>query len=114
MRTADMKSRDLPFETDAMRRIFGISVMVLALYLLLITQFGKTARSKENHFNLAKDFGFYGVTTLGVGVLIVSGGIDLSIGSLVGLSAVVFGLLLLMLAFRPTGLVAEKREEDVT
>ena len=31
--------------------------------------------------------------TLGVGVLIVTGGIDLSIGSLVGLGAVVFGLL---------------------
>ena len=38
--------------------------------------------------------GFYGVLTLGVGVLIVAGGIDLSIGSLVGLGAVCFGLLL--------------------
>lgn len=68
--------------------------MVLALYLVLITQFGKTARSPQNHYNLAKEFGFYGITTLGVGVLIVAGGIDLSIGSLVGLSAVVFGMLL--------------------
>jgi ribose transport system permease protein len=77
-----------------MRRLIGIAVMVLALYAVLIGSFGAGARSKENHYNLAKDFSFYGVTTLGVGILIVSGGIDLSIGSLVGLSAVVFGLLL--------------------
>ena len=31
--------------------------------------------------------------TLGVGILIISGGIDLSIGSVVGLGAIVFGLL---------------------
>ena len=37
--------------------------------------------------------GFYGLLTVGVGVLIVSGGIDLSIGSVVGLGAVCFGLL---------------------
>jgi branched-chain amino acid transport system permease protein len=35
-------------------------------------------------------------------------------GLLIGLiDIVVFGLLLLMLAFRPTGLVSERREENV-
>jgi ribose transport system permease protein len=38
--------------------------------------------------------GFYGILTLGAGLLIISGGIDLSIGSVVGLSAVCFALLL--------------------
>lgn len=75
-----------------MSRLAGISFIVLALYLTLVGSFD-TARSMENHLDLARRLGFYGVLTLGVGVLIISGGIDLSIGSLVGLSAVAFGVL---------------------
>jgi ribose transport system permease protein len=52
------------------------------------------ARSLENQQNLARRLGQWGVLTLGAGVVIISGGIDLSIGSVVGLSAVSMGLLL--------------------
>jgi ribose transport system permease protein len=52
------------------------------------------ASSLANHQILANRLGFYGVLTLGVGLLIISGGIDLSIGSVVGLSAVAFAVLL--------------------
>src|SRR5205085_2051517 len=52
------------------------------------------ARSHDNHMDMARQFGYYGVLSLGVGTLIVAGGIDLSIGSLVGLCAVSFGMLL--------------------
>lgn len=76
-----------------MARLFGIFVIVLFLYGLLIGSFD-AARSVDNHIDLARRLGFYGVLTLGVGTLIITGGIDLSIGSLVGLSAVSFGLLL--------------------
>ena len=43
---------------------------------------------------IAENLGYFGLPTVGVGVLIVSGGIDLSIGSVVGLGAVCFGLML--------------------
>jgi ribose transport system permease protein len=76
-----------------MRRLLGVTVMVVALYAVLMTSF-KFAQSLDNHETLARRLGFYGVLTLGVGVLIVSGGIDLSIGSLVGLGAVCFGYLM--------------------
>lgn len=52
------------------------------------------ARNFGFHYDLAGRLGFYGILTVGVGVLIVSGGIDLSIGSVVGLCAVIFGLML--------------------
>lgn len=52
------------------------------------------ARTLSYHSVLAGRLGFYGILTVGVGVLIVTGGIDLSIGSVVGLCAVLFGLLL--------------------
>jgi ribose transport system permease protein len=76
-----------------MTRLLGVAVMVLMLYGVLMGSF-EYASSLDNHQVLARRLGFYGVLTLGVGVLIVSGGIDLSIGSLVGLGAVAFGLLL--------------------
>jgi ribose transport system permease protein len=75
-----------------MSRLVGIGLMVLILYGLLVGSFD-TARSLNNHLDLARRLGFYGILTLGVGVLIVAGGIDLSIGSLVGLGAVAFGVL---------------------
>src|SRR5438105_11779862 len=76
-----------------MARLLGILLIVVVLYGTLVGSFD-TARSVDNHIDLARRLGFYGVLTLGVGTLIVSGGIDLSIGSLVGLTAVGFGLLL--------------------
>jgi ribose transport system permease protein len=76
-----------------MTRLLGVLLMVLVLYAVLMGFFD-FARSLDNHQVLARRLGFYGVLTLGVGVLIVAGGIDLSIGSLVGLAAVAFGLLL--------------------
>jgi ribose transport system permease protein len=76
-----------------MTRLLGVLLMVVALYAVLMLTFDG-ARSLDNHQVLARRLGFYGVLTLGVGVLIVSGGIDLSIGSLVGLAAVTFGLLM--------------------
>src|SRR4051812_31555079 len=76
-----------------MTRLLGVLLLVLVLYGILMGAFD-FARSMANHQALARRLGFYGVVTLGVGVLIVAGGIDLSIGSLVGLGAVAFGLLL--------------------
>jgi ribose transport system permease protein len=76
-----------------MTRLLGVLLMVLTLYALHMGFF-PGARSLANHQDLARRLGFYGVLTLGVGVLIVSGGIDLSIGSLVGLGAVTFGYLM--------------------
>jgi ribose transport system permease protein len=75
-----------------MTRLIGIALMVLVLYGLLVGNY-ETARSANNHLDLLRRLGFYGLLTIGVGVLIISGGIDLSIGSLVGLSAVTFGAL---------------------
>jgi ribose transport system permease protein len=76
-----------------MTRLLGVLLMVVALYAVLMGSF-PAARSLDTHQTLEQRLGFYGVLTLGVGVVIITGGIDLSIGSLVGLSAVVYGLLL--------------------
>jgi ribose transport system permease protein len=76
-----------------MVRLLGVLVMVGALYASLLV-FSPEARSLGNQRDIANRLGYYGILTVGVGVLIVSGGIDLSIGSVVGLGAVMFGVLL--------------------
>ena len=48
------------------------------------------ARWENNHFNLGQRVGMSGILCLGAGLLIVTGGVDLSIGSVVGLCACAF------------------------
>src|SRR5262245_2845250 len=76
-----------------MKRIVGILVIVLVLYGYLLVR-APRARSVQNHQRIAERLSLYGVMTLGAGVLIISGGIDLSIGSVVALSGISLGLLL--------------------
>jgi ribose transport system permease protein len=76
-----------------MKRLLGILLMVGLLYCGLMFS-DENARSPSNQQTIANRLGFYGVLTVGVGILIIAGGIDLSIGSVVGLGAVIFALLL--------------------
>jgi len=69
-----------------------VLLTVLLLYGLIISD--ERAQTLSYHSILLGRLGFYGILTLGAGVLILAGGIDLSIGSVVGLSAVLFGVLM--------------------
>jgi ribose transport system permease protein len=78
-----------------MLRIAGVLSLVVALYVgLYFADPERNAFSPSNLTDVTNRQGFYGVMTLGVAVLIVTGAIDLSIGSVIGLSAVMFGLLM--------------------
>lgn len=77
-----------------MQRILGVVSLLIAMYtLLFLTNFDK-ASSWSNLKNVLSQQAFFGVLTLGVGVLIITGGIDLSIGSVIGASAVGYGVLM--------------------
>lgn len=77
-----------------MRKVLGIAVLLLAMIILLAIispQFSKVNNLQNNirHFSLLAIF------SIGVGFVIISGGIDLSLGSIIGLSGVLLGLLLM-------------------
>lgn len=76
-----------------MNRVLGVLAVVAVIYFGLMSS-DPQARSPENHQNLERRIGEWGILTLGVGFVILTGGIDLSIGSVVCLSAVGFGLIL--------------------
>src|SRR6185436_12661464 len=50
--------------------------------------------TEDNFFNIARNFSFIGIIALGMTAVIITGGIDLSVGSIVGLSAIVGSLVL--------------------
>src|SRR5262245_6012306 len=76
-----------------MLRIAGVLTLLVALYATL-SWADPNALKQRNLIDVANRQGAYGVITLGVAVLIITGAIDLSIGSVVGLSAIGFGLLM--------------------
>ena len=76
-----------------MKRVAGVFLLLVVLYATLFAS-NPQASGKSNLIEVANRQGFYGVMTLAVGVLMVAGGIDLSIGSVVALGAVLFGVLM--------------------
>ena len=48
----------------------------------------------ENFYNITRNFSFIGIMALGMTLVIATGGIDLSVGSIMGLTAVSCGLML--------------------
>ena len=50
--------------------------------------------SADNFYNITRNFAFIGIMAIGMTAVILTGGIDLSVGSLMGLVGVVCGLLL--------------------
>lgn len=88
-----------------MTRVLGVATILVALYAGLIGTFWQNSpasepaeKSRERLANNIQDVtslqGRYGVITLGSALVIVTGGIDLSVGSVVGCAAVIFGVLL--------------------
>jgi ribose transport system permease protein len=75
----------------------GILAVVAVLWAVLLATDIESAASLMNIRNLARRWSLYGILTLGAGMLIVAGGIDLSLGSAIGLAAVVLALLLQLL-----------------
>jgi ribose transport system permease protein len=88
-----------------MKKFVGIVLFLLVVYgFLLVADPG--ARTLLNHFNLARRIGLYGIISLGAGMLIITGGIDLSIGSVVGFCATLFAMLLRVPFFEQAPILA--------
>ncbi len=52
--------------------------------------FGSTFLTPDNLKNIARVIGYYGIFSIGVGIVIITAGIDLSVGSLMALLGVIF------------------------
>jgi len=75
-------------------KILGITLLLVYLWLCLAIQVPEGFLNGDNMFNLFLRTAMYGVLGIGVAFVIITAGIDLSIGSIVCLSGVLLSLFL--------------------
>ena len=75
-------------------KILGITLLLVALWLFLAIEVPGGFLNGNNMFNLFLRTSMYGVLGIGVAFVIITAGIDLSIGSIVCLSGVLLSLFL--------------------
>jgi ribose transport system permease protein len=76
-----------------MKKLVGVMAFLILVYAALMISH-ESARSALLHFNLAQRVGLYGILSIAAGMLIITGGIDLSVGSVVGFVSTVLCVLI--------------------
>jgi len=72
---------------------FWVTV-ALALICVVMSRISDVFFTEDNFFNVTRNFAFIGIIAIGMTAVIITGGIDLSVGSIVGLSGIVTGMVL--------------------
>ena len=83
----------VPRRSFRLPREIGI-LGALALMLLVLAIFVPQFRDIGNITNITRNFSFVGIVAMGMTLVILTGGIDLSVGSIWGMSAVIVAFLL--------------------
>ncbi len=68
-----------------------VAILVIGVVMTIVSDVFLTER---NMFNITRNFAFFGIMALGMSAVIVTAGIDLSVGSLMGLTGIVTGLVM--------------------
>jgi ribose transport system permease protein len=71
-----------------------VSVALLGICLVMSWIAPHAFPTSDNFFNITRNFAFIGIMALGMTAVILTGGIDLSVGSVMGLVGVVVGLIM--------------------
>jgi ribose transport system permease protein len=83
-----------------MKKVLGLAIFLGILYAVEMA-FAPGARSAGNHYSLGERIGLYGILSLGAGILIIVGGLDLSLGSVVGLCATLLAMMMMEWGWNP-------------
>ena len=85
-------------ESNALQKLAGsqpfwvtVSVVGICIVMSMVSEAFATG---ENFFNITRNFAFIGIMALGMTAVIITAGIDLSVGSIMGLVGIVTGLVL--------------------
>jgi ribose/xylose/arabinose/galactoside ABC-type transport system permease subunit len=73
---------------------FWVAVALLLICLVMSWLQPQAFASADNLYNITRNFAFIGIMALGMTAVILTGGIDLSVGSIMGVVGVVCGLIL--------------------
>ncbi len=86
-------------ESTALQQIFSNQALWVALAVALImalmsARYPDQYGTRENFFNITRNFSFIGIMALGMTAVIITGGIDLSVGSVMGVVGIVVGVVM--------------------
>ncbi len=73
---------------------FWVTVAVIIMCAVMSWLEPDSFPTKDNFFNITRNFAYIGIMALGMMAVIITGGIDLSVGSVMGLCGIVCGLVL--------------------
>ncbi len=89
---------DVQQHTALQRLLSAQSLWVTVALIIICVVMGvwqpASFATSENFYNITRNFSFIGIMALGMTAVIATGGIDLSVGSTMGLTAVACGLIL--------------------
>jgi len=86
-------------ERSAWQKAFGsqavwVTFAVVAIVGLMCLRYPNIYATEENFYNITRNFSFIGIMALGMTAVIITGGIDLSVGSVMGVVGIVVGLIM--------------------
>ncbi|WP_245443466.1 ABC transporter permease [Labrys okinawensis] len=81
------------WQTLVSSQAFWVTIALIVICVLMSLREPRFA-TEDNFYNITRNFAFIGIMALGATVVIITGGIDLSVGSIMGLVAVACGLTL--------------------
>jgi ribose transport system permease protein len=86
-------------ETTLWQRLFAsqaiwVAVAVVLIMTLMSLRYPDQYGTEENFYNITRNFSFIGIMALGMTAVIITGGIDLSVGSVMGVVGIVVGLIM--------------------
>lgn len=82
-----------PLQKMVASQAFWVTIAVVVIYIFM-AWYEPAFRSYDNFYNITRNFSFIGMMALGMTVVIITGGIDLSVGSIIGVVCVACGLVL--------------------
>jgi ribose transport system permease protein len=82
------------FERLISSQAFWVTVALVVICVGMSLLQPDAFASRANFYNITRNFAFIGIMAVGMTAVIITGGIDLSVGSIMGLVGVVCGLLL--------------------
>ena len=82
------------FERLIASQAFWVTVALIVIIMVMMVLQPEAFASRANFYNITRNFAFIGMMAVGMTAVIITGGIDLSVGSIMGLVGVVCGVLL--------------------
>jgi ribose transport system permease protein len=82
------------FRQVVKQQVFGIFMILVVLSGILWITCPTTFPTSDNVFSVARQFSYIAITAIGELLVIITGGIDLSVGSIMGMGAVLTGFLM--------------------